>query len=199
MPPKRTSKDSEAQQLDKERPISDSLTEESADKCHNLKKIMPNLNRLQFSACPNVTDLRAIAHSCQNLEYLDVFECCQVSELGIYSDSNIKYLDISTCNFIPESIINETIHFSPKLQHLDLGFCNIFNSIIKKIARSCPNLKFLGLEWCKNISKKAIGYLNRNIHIEDYDSERSESDSEWSDEEYGLEKGTVISLLFKGD
>ena len=54
---------------------------------------------------------------------------------------------------------------------------------IKEIARSCLNIKFLALDGCENISKKAIDQLNQNIHIDfdvDYcsDSESSSSESE---------------------
>ena len=44
--------------------------------------------------------------------------------------------------------------------------------VIKEIARSCLSLKFLDLEGCDNISKKAIDQLvslNPNIHIENFE------------------------------
>ncbi|CAG8658679.1 2065_t:CDS:2, partial [Diversispora eburnea] len=154
----------------------------------------PKLRCLTISSCPNITDLKAIAHSCQNLEYFDVFgysisdesicdiiyHCqklkylnisgCQITKLGIYSDSNIEHLDISTCNFIPESVINESIRFYFKLQHLNLGYCNISNETIRKMICSCLNLKFLDLEGCENISEELVKWLDPSIHIENYDS-----------------------------
>ena len=70
-----------------------------------------------------------------------------------------------------------------QLQHLNLSCCNITSMTIKEIARSCLNLKFLDLDGCENISKKAMDQLNPNIHIDfdkDYcsDSESSSSETE---------------------
>ena len=59
----------------------------------------------------------------------------------------------------------------------------IGNSAIREIARSCHNLKFLGLEACKGISRNVLEKLDRNIKIEwsdsDSDNESNLSDSEW--------------------
>ena len=63
-----------------------------------------------------------------------------------------------------------------KLKHLDLSNTIIGNSAIRKIACSCHNLKFLGLEACKGISKNVLEKLDRNIEIEWPDS-----DTDWSD------------------
>ena len=54
---------------------------------------------------------------------------------------------------------------------------------IKEIARSCLNIKFVDLEGCKNISKKAMDQLNPNIHIENFDEDYCCSDSESSSSE----------------
>ncbi|RGB26825.1 hypothetical protein C1646_674487 [Rhizophagus diaphanus] len=58
---------------------------------------------------------------------------------------------------------------------------------IKEIARSRPNLKFLDLEGCRNISKEAIDQLNPNIHIENFDEKYCCSDSESFGSEAKLE------------
>ncbi|CAI2185531.1 16096_t:CDS:1, partial [Funneliformis geosporum] len=52
-----------------------------------------------------------------------------------------------------------------------LGNSEIGNSAIREIARSCHNLKFLGLECCSGISRKVLGKLDRNIEIEWPDSD----------------------------
>ena len=49
--------------------------------------------------------------------------------------------------------------------------------------RSCLNLKFLDLEECKNISRKAMDQLSPNIHIENFDKDYCCSDSESSSSE----------------
>uniref|UniRef100_U9TFS9 RNI-like protein n=1 Tax=Rhizophagus irregularis (strain DAOM 181602 / DAOM 197198 / MUCL 43194) TaxID=747089 RepID=U9TFS9_RHIID len=59
------------------------------------------------------------------------------------------------------------------LQHLDLSYCEVTNEIIKEIAYSCLNLKYLNLDECNNISKEAINQLvslNPNIHVENFEN-----------------------------
>ena len=53
----------------------------------------------------------------------------------------------------------------------DLSYCEVTNEIIKEIACSCLNLKYLNLDGCDNISKEAVDQLisfNPNIHIENF-------------------------------
>ena len=63
---------------------------------------------------------------------------------------------------------------------------------IKEIDRTCLNLKFLDLEGCKNISKKAMNQLNQNIHIDNFD-EKYCSNSESSSSETELELNNLAS------
>ncbi|RHZ69702.1 hypothetical protein Glove_280g65 [Diversispora epigaea] len=119
----------------------------------------PNLKHFNISG-NDIGDevIEALAHICHELEYLD----------------------LGGCGFITEPSICNVIRSCPKLQHLNLGFCNISNTTIEEIARSCPNLKYLGLEDCENISEKLVERLNPSMHIENYDSPYELSDSESS-------------------
>ncbi len=121
-------------------------------------KRSPNLRHIEIG-CNDITDkvTEALAHTCHKLEYLD----------------------LSCCDFVSEPSICNVIRSCPKLQHLNLGYCNITSTTIREIARSCLNLKSLDLEGCENISKKAMNQLNPNIHIENFDKEYC-SDSESS-------------------
>ncbi|RHZ84962.1 hypothetical protein Glove_74g162 [Diversispora epigaea] len=120
----------------------------------------PNLKHFNISG-NDIGDevIEALAHKCHELEYLD----------------------LGGCGFITEPSICNVIRSCPKLQHLNLGFCNISNTTIEEIARSCPNLKYLGLEGCENISEKLVKRLNPSMHIENYDSPYEQSDSGSSD------------------
>ncbi|GES89914.1 hypothetical protein GLOIN_2v1848414 [Rhizophagus clarus] len=128
----------------------------------------------------------AIIRASPNLRHLDISHNDigdEVTEALAHTCHKLEYLDISCCTFISELSICNVIRSCPKLQHLSLGCCNITSTTIKEIARSRPNLKFLDLEGCRNISKEAMDQLNPNIHIdfdEDYcsDSESSSSETE---------------------
>ena len=78
--------------------------------------------------------LYAIANSCHKLEYLNI-------------SNRTEFSEISICNIIRSY---------PKLQQLDLSYCVITDITIEEIARSCLNLKYLDLEGCYNISKEAV-------------------------------------------
>ena len=93
--------------------------------------------------------LTAIARSCHKLEYLNI-------------SYRTEIIGISICDII---------HSCPRLQHLEFSYCEVTNEIIKEIASSCLNLKYLKLEGCDNVSKEAIDQLvllKPNIHVENF-------------------------------
>ncbi|CAG8667406.1 7909_t:CDS:1, partial [Diversispora eburnea] len=77
---------------------------------NELGKSCPKLRYLTISGCPNIIDFKAIAHSCQNLEYLDVFRC-SISDESIcdiiYHYQKLKYLDISGCQITKLGIYSD--------------------------------------------------------------------------------------------
>src|SRR6266496_5559234 len=128
----------------------------------------------------------AIIRASPNLRHLEIGHIDigdGVTEALAHTCHKLEYLNLDCCDFVSEPSICNVIRSYPKLQHLNLSCCNITSMTIKEIARSCLNLKFLDLDGCENISKKAMDQLNPNIHIdfdEDYcsDSESSSSETE---------------------
>ena len=110
-----------------------------------IAKSYPNLEYLNISVLrgrfksENDIGLSAIANSCHRLEYLNI-------------SNHIEYSETSICN---------VIRSCPRLQRLDLSFCQITDITIKEIAGSCLNLKYLNLEGCNNISKEAVDQLSK--------------------------------------
>ena len=91
----------------------------------------------------------------------------------VYGESchRLEYLNISNRRKYSETSICNVIRSCPRLQQLDLSFCQITDITIKEIVGSCLNLKYLNLEGCSNISKEAVDQLvslNPNIHIENF-------------------------------
>ncbi|CAJ0893097.1 2368_t:CDS:2 [Entrophospora sp. SA101] len=124
----------------------------------------------------------AIIRSSPNLKHFDISGNDigdEVVEALAHTCHELEYLDLGGCGFITEPSICNVIRSCPKLQHLELRFCDISNTTIEEITRSCPNLKYLDLDSCeKNVSKKVVKRLNPNINIENYDSSYEQSDSE---------------------
>ena len=102
----------------------------------------------------NDIDLSAIAQSCHKLEYLNI-------------SNRTEFSEISICNVICSC---------PKLQQLDLSYCEITDKTIEEIARSCHILKYLNLRGCYKISKEAVNKLNPKIHIENFEETLSPPD-----------------------
>jgi Leucine-rich repeat (LRR) protein len=144
-----------------------------------------NIEYLDFSrviVLQNDVLIIAIIKRSSNLRYLEISHNDigdEVIEALAYTCHKLEHLELDGCSFVSELSICNVIHSCPRLQYLELGYCNITSTTIREIARSCLNLKFLDLDGCENISKKAMHQLNPNIHIENFDEEYC-SDSESS-------------------
>ncbi|GET63333.1 hypothetical protein GLOIN_2v1533261 [Rhizophagus irregularis DAOM 181602=DAOM 197198] len=130
--------------------------------------------------------LELIAGLYSNLKYLNLcidrpggfrsFRTREVDGSGLWgiakSYHRLEYLNISNRREYSETSICNVIRSCPRLQQLDLSFCQITDITIKEIAGSCLNLKYLNLEGCNNISKEVIDQLvsslSPNIHVENF-------------------------------
>ncbi|CAG8553894.1 12053_t:CDS:10, partial [Racocetra fulgida] len=143
------------------------------------------LNFAYVMAFRNDSLIVAIIRSSPNLKHFDISDNDigdEVVEAVASTCYELEYLDLGGCRFIIEPSVCNVIQSCPKLQHLELGFCEISDKTIKEITCSCPNLKYLDLDGCeKNVSKKVVKRLNPSIHIENYDSSYEWSNSESSD------------------
>ena len=108
--------------------------------------------------------LKLIAESYSNLEYFNISALLgsfrSENDIGLSAIAQLchklEYLNISIRKEFSEISICNVIHYCPRLQQLDLSYCEITDITIKEIARSCLNLKFLNLRGCYKISKEAI-------------------------------------------
>ncbi|CAI2198550.1 9456_t:CDS:1, partial [Funneliformis geosporum] len=160
----------------------------SNKKIKGIVRMFPNIIHLDFEGstdCIGKT-LKLIAKSYPNLEYLDIstlhgrFKIENDIGLSAIANSchNLEYLNISNRTEFSEQSICNVIRSSPRLQQLDLSYCEITDITIEEIARSCSNLKYLNLRGCYIvgyptyiISKEAIDQLvslNPNIHVDNF-------------------------------
>ncbi|CAI2191492.1 4414_t:CDS:2, partial [Funneliformis geosporum] len=136
--------------------------------CLNLRKL-----DIAFSR-EDIKDASILIQRYFNIEYLDFSGVMALQNdiliIAIIKRSlNLRHLEISH-NDIGDEVIEALAYTCHKLEHLELnGYCNITSITIREIACSCLNLKFLDLDRCENISKKAMHQLNPNIHIENFD------------------------------
>jgi hypothetical protein len=152
--------------------------------CPNLRKL-----DIAFS-CGDVKDANTLMQKCFSIEYLDFAGVMalqndeliiaiikgspnlrhleigyndigdEVTEAIAHTSHKLEYLDLSGCSFVSEPSICNVIRSCPRLQHLELRYCNITSTTIREIARSCHDLKFLSLESCKGISRNVQSPLD---------------------------------------
>src|SRR5581483_3866022 len=151
----------------------------SNKKIKGIVHTFPNIIHLNFEGSTDNhfgKTLKLIAKSYPNLEYLNIstlHEFNSESNIGLSAIANschkLEYLNISGHTGFSEIIICNVICSCPRLQQLDLSYCEITDITIEEITRSCPNLKYLNLRGCYKISKEAIDQLvslNPDIHVE---------------------------------
>ncbi|CAG8632195.1 10353_t:CDS:2, partial [Diversispora eburnea] len=125
---------------------------------------------------------------CFNISGNDIGD--EVVEAVANTCHELEYLDLGGCGFITEPSIYNVVRFCSKLQHLELGFCDISDTTVKKIARSCSNLKHLDLDSYKNIknynssnelSDSKFNSATSNDDTSDSDDNTLDSDNNTSD------------------
>ena len=158
----------------------------SNKKIKGIVHTFPNIIHLNFEGSTDDRfgkTLKLIAKSYPNLEYLNISTLHgfrSESDIGLSAIANschkLEYLNISGHTGFSEIIICNVICSCPRLQQLDLSYCEITDITIEEITRSCPNLKYLNLRGCYKISKEAVNKLNPNIHIENFEETLSPPD-----------------------
>ncbi len=158
-------------------------------KIKGIVHVFPNIIHLDFEKVEYLTSktLKLIVELYPNLKYLNISILRDerlanyISIVRKYSDKDLyaiansyhklEYLNISNRTEFSEISICNIIRSYPKLQQLDLSFCEISDIIIEEIARLCPNLKYLNLRGYYKISKEAVDQLislNPNINIKNF-------------------------------
>jgi hypothetical protein len=157
----------------------------SDKKIKDIASSCPNIIHLNFKRSTGFSDkaLILIAESYPNLKYLNLCNYADATGtlyqrftnkglLAISSSCHkLEYLNIYLHTGITELTICTIIRLCPKLQHLDLSYCEATNVVIEEIAHSCLNLKYLNLDGCSDVRKEAVDQLislKPNIHVENF-------------------------------
>ncbi|PKK58969.1 hypothetical protein RhiirC2_857556 [Rhizophagus irregularis] len=157
----------------------------SDKKIKDIVSSCPNIIHLNFKRSTGFSDkaLILIAGAYPDLKYLNLCDYADATGtlyqrftnkglLAISSSCHkLEYLNIYLHTGITELTICDIIRSYPELQHLNFSYCEVTNVVIKKIAHSCLNLKYLNLDGCRDISKEAVNQLislKPNIHVENF-------------------------------
>ncbi|KAK6942310.1 Leucine-rich repeat, partial [Dillenia turbinata] len=142
----------------------------------------PKLQVLSIKSSPNVTDagMANIASGCRMLRELDISYCYEISHESIAligrSCPNIQILRRNLMNWLDPSqhvgiVPNEYLNacpqdgdseasavgkFMPHLEHLELRFSKLSARGLTLISEGCPNLEYLDLSGCANLTSRDI-------------------------------------------
>jgi hypothetical protein len=158
----------------------------SDKKFNGIARLFPNIVHLDLNFSTGFSDktLNRIAEIYPNLKYLNLQRSrYRTPNDGILTDKGLcaiarschklEYLNISYCTKIIGISICDIIHSCPRLQHLEFSYCEVTFEIIKEIAGSCLNLKYLKVEGCdiviKEIVDQLVFLLSSNIHVENFE------------------------------
>ncbi|XP_042495940.1 F-box protein SKIP1 [Macadamia integrifolia] len=149
----------------------------------------PNLEVLSIKSCPNVTNtsLFKIASGCPLLKELDISYCYEVSyeslemigkkclNLKVFKRNFMNWLDPSQhrgvvsdeyLNACPQDGDVEAaaiVKFMPHLEHLELRFSKLSASGLGTISKGCPNLEYLDLFGCANLTSRDMANASANL------------------------------------
>ncbi|CAL5341183.1 unnamed protein product [Camellia sinensis] len=149
----------------------------------------PNLQVLSIKSSPNVTDesIAKIASGCPKLRELDVSYCYEISheslaligkncrDLKILKRNFMNWLDPSQhVGIVPEAYLNACPQdgdseaaaigkFMPHLLHVELRFSKLSAKGLVLICEGCPNLEYLDLSGCANMTSRDIVNTSSNL------------------------------------
>ncbi|CAK9168868.1 unnamed protein product [Ilex paraguariensis] len=149
----------------------------------------PNLQILSIKSCPNVSDecMDEMASGCPKLEELNISYCYGISHeslavIGRHCP-NLKILKRNLMNWwnpsyhegiVPNEYLNAYPQdgdseaaaigkFMPHLLNLELRFSKLTGKGLALISEGCPNLKYVDLSGCTNVTSSDVANASSNL------------------------------------
>ncbi|KAM7268887.1 hypothetical protein ACFE04_011053 [Oxalis oulophora] len=149
----------------------------------------PNIQVLSIPSCQNVTDVSMtnIAYKCPKITELDISYCYEISHESLAmigrNCPNLKTLKRNLMNWldpsqhvgiVPDEYLNACPQdgdaeataigkFMPHLEHLEIQFSKLTARGLGSICEGCPNLKYLDLSGCVNVTSRDISNATSKV------------------------------------
>ncbi|XP_071817253.1 F-box and leucine-rich repeat protein 13-like isoform X2 [Apostichopus japonicus] len=106
--------------------------------CKLLQKCRPYLLHLNLRACVKLT----------KPAYYAVGQC-----------RNLQDLNLSECVGVNDDVMRDILEGCSILLYLNISFTNITDATLRLLAKSCKNLQYLSLAYCRRFSDRGLQYL----------------------------------------
>lgn len=127
------------------------LTDKSIELIATLCTELKYLSIRYCSSVKSSTTVSKLIDKCENLKYLDLTGCYNLTQLMAFKSLSQPSLNHSPANYIREYFY---------LQFIDLSYCtNISDSCVQNICKNCLFIKNLYLRKCKLITDMSVLYI----------------------------------------
>ncbi|CAG8585296.1 1133_t:CDS:2 [Diversispora eburnea] len=124
----------------------------------------PNIQSLNFNNCEKLTDatIYTLVGSYPDLRELDLSNCEQITDIGIRKIAqclNLEHLVLNSLGFINDKTICIIVQSCPNIRYLNLEFCYVTDTVVEAIAQSCRNMEYLNIYGSESITDSSISKI----------------------------------------
>ncbi|RHZ87265.1 hypothetical protein Glove_38g73 [Diversispora epigaea] len=129
-----------------------------------ITRFNPNIQSLNFNYCKKLTDstIYTLVGSYPDLRKLNLSDCEEISNIGIRQIArchNLEHLALNSLEFLNDETICIIVQSCPNIRYLNLEFCCVTDTAVEAIAQSCRNMEYLNLYGSESITDKSISKL----------------------------------------
>ncbi|CAG8604213.1 3177_t:CDS:2, partial [Diversispora eburnea] len=129
-----------------------------------ISRFNPNIQSLNFNNCEKLTDatIHTLVGSYPDLRELDLSDCEQITDIGIRKIAqclNLEHLALNSLGFINDKMIYIIVQSCPNIRYLNLEFCYVTDTVVEAIAQSCRNMEYLNIYGSESITDSSISKI----------------------------------------
>ncbi|PIK40287.1 putative F-box/LRR-repeat protein 14-like [Apostichopus japonicus] len=134
----------------------------------SIAKGLPNLETLNLSFCCQISDTGMISLSnMSSLKDLNLRSCDHISDLGIAhlaeKGSHFRVLDVSFCDRIGDGALGHIAQGMDDLDSLSLSSCHITDEGLERLVRNLKGLTTLNIGQCVRLTDRGLTLIAENL------------------------------------
>lgn len=139
--------------------------------CENLGRHCHKLVHLNLENCTAITDraLRYISDGCPSLQYLNISWCDNIQDKGVQmvlaGCKSLTTLIMKGCEGLTEQVFANSVDNMKNLEVINLLSCFANDETVAHISRGSPNLQYLCLSNCTQITDRSLISLSQGCKM----------------------------------